>query len=220
MGEQAKVQHDGRRLGERVYEMVRDAIIEGEFPPDNQLVQESIAERFGVSRTPVRDALNRLALEGLVTWIPGYGYIVNDLTEQNIEDVYQIRQALETLAARLACGRHTSADLARLGALIDEMAAEDVFASTRHFDLNRRFHAALIAPCRNQLLNTMIDQLWDHPLNRRIAKVYIKNQDAVSQMVSQHRAILDAARTRDEALLIRLVSEHIFVSNEDMGPSR
>lgn len=205
----SRAPRDGRRLGTRVYETIRDRIVDGELGPDTQLVQEQLAETLGVSRTPVRDALNQLAHEGLVTWVQGVGYIVNDLTEQDITDVYQVRYTLELLAVRLACGRHDRAQLARLRGLIEEMAAEEPTATAQHFDLNRRFHLSLIEPCGNHLLTQLIDNLWDHPVNRRITRSYVHDQENVGQMVTEHRAILSAAEAGDADRLVALVGEHM-----------
>lgn len=209
---------DSRPLAERVYETVRDSIVNGDVGADSQLIQEQVAEQLGVSRTPVRDALNRLAHEGLVTWTPGTGYLVNDLTEQDITDVYQVRYNLETLAARLACGRHSQVQLARLAALIEEMAAEDPSADARHFDLNRKFHRAVIEPCGNQLLIQIIDNLWNHPVNRRITKAYVHDHDNVGTMVAEHRDILAAARAGDEDRLVALVAKHMVLGYSETVP--
>lgn len=143
---------DRRPLGARVYEEVRDRIIDGRYAESSQLVQEQIATELGISRTPLRDALNRLVHEGLVTWYPGNGYVVNASSRQDFIDIYQIRHTLEVAAARLACGKHTEADLKRLQACIAEMQATEASDINRHFELNREFHSLLIRPCANQML--------------------------------------------------------------------
>ncbi len=172
-------------------------------------MQEQLAEQLGVSRTPVRDALNRLAQEELVSLVPGGGYLVNALTDHDITEVYQVRASLETLAARLACGRHGRVELARLHALIEEMAATDADQVSTHFELNRRFHRAVIEPCQNRVLLSMIDQLWDYPINRRITQSYLKDPDNLTVMVTEHRQILDAVIAHDEARLVQLTTEHM-----------
>jgi DNA-binding GntR family transcriptional regulator len=202
-----------------VYEVLRDRIVDGELAADTKLVQEQLAERLGVSRTPVRDALTRLASEGLVTLVPGSGYLVNDLTEQDVTDVHQVRESLELLGVRLACGRHSTAELARLRALVEEMAAEDDATSSRHFELNRQFHSALIEPCGNPLLLQMVNSLWDHPVNRRITRSYVHEPAHVSQMVAEHRQIIEAAAEKDVDRLVALVAEHIRAGYTEALPS-
>lgn len=218
MRQLTKSARDDRPLAVRVYEAIRDSIVEGEVAADTQLVQEQVAEQLGVSRTPVRDALNRLAHEGLVTWSPGNGYLVNDLTEQDVTEVYQVRFTLELLATRLASGRHTPAQLAHLRGLIEEMAAESDAPATRYFDLNRRFHHALIQPCGNQLLMQLVDNLWDHPVNRRITKSYVHNRANVGQMVAEHRELLAAAEDGDQQRLVKLLGEHMVAGYSETIP--
>lgn len=209
MRQLTKSPRDLRPLPVRVYEQLRDLIVIGELPEDSQLIQEQVAESLGVSRTPVRDALNRLALEGLVTWNPGRGYLVNGLTNREIGEVYQVRRILELEATRLACGKHTGLMIARLHSLIDEMAAADPHDPAAHFDLNRGFHRALVEPCDNLLLLKMLDTLWDHPVNRRITRSYLQEAGSADAMVSEHRALLAAAEATDEAQLLALAELHL-----------
>jgi DNA-binding GntR family transcriptional regulator len=200
----------GQPLAVRIYEDLRDLIVDGELAPETALIQEQLAERLGVSRTPVREALNRLVHEGLADWAPGSGFFVRRLNDQEITEVYQVRHNLELLALRLARGRHDRVHLAVLDALIDEMDATDPADAAALFELNRRFHRKLIEPCGNKLLVSMIDQLWNHPINRRITRSYVlSDPDNVTSMVAQHRAILAAASGGDEELLLRLASEHM-----------
>lgn len=205
----AKSARDGRPLAVRVYENLRDLIVEGELAAESQLVQEQLAESLGVSRTPVRDGLNRLAHEGLVTWVPGGGYVVNELTRQDIVEVYQVRLNLELLATRLSHGRHDAASLSRLNTLIEEMAAADPRDAARQFELNRRFHRALIEPCENSLLLKMLDNLWDHPVNRRITRSYVHDPANVGLMVQEHREMLAAAADADVDRLLELSEHHM-----------
>lgn len=209
---------DTRPLGVRVYERLRDEIVSGCLAADTPLVQEQVAERLGVSRTPVRDALNRLAHESLVTWLPGSGYLVNALQPDDIAEVYQVRQSLETLALRLACGNHNQAQLTRLTAVIEDMAAADPSDAAAQFELNRTFHMSLIEPCGNALLLRMIDTLWDHPVNRRITRSYVHDAGNVRLMVSEHGALLDAARAGDEKRLIHLATQHMYTGYQETLP--
>jgi DNA-binding GntR family transcriptional regulator len=209
---------DARPLGVRVYERLRDEIVSGELAADTALVQEQVAERLGVSRTPVRDALNRLAHENLVTWLPGNGYIVNALQPDDIAEVYQVRQSLETLALRLACGHHNQAQLTRLAATIEDMTAADPADAATQFELNRTFHMSLVEPCGNALLLRLIDTLWNHPVNRRITRSYVHDAGNVALMVSEHEALLDAARTGNEERLISLATQHMYTGYQETLP--
>lgn len=209
---------DARPLGIRVYERLRDEIVSGGYEADVTLVQEQLAQSLGVSRTPVRDALNRLAHENLVTWMPGSGYLVNALQPSDIAEVYEVRLNLETLALRSACGRHDRAGLTRLEALTEDMAATDPADAAEQFELNRRFHMSLIEPCGNGLLMRMVDTLWDHPVNRRITRSYVQDGENVALMVREHRALLEAARAADEERLVRLAAEHMYTGYRETLP--
>lgn len=198
-----------RPMGEVVYESIRDGIVDGRYTADEQLIQELLATELGVSRTPVRDALNRLAHEGLVTWLPGSGYLVNDLTNQDITEVLEVRRNLEVLALEKACGRLSRVQASRVNTIIEEMAAADPTDAIAQFDLNRRFHQAMIEPAGNQLLLMMLDQLWDHPVSRRITRSYIHDADNVAQMIEEHRQILQASLDGDVARLTALSAEHM-----------
>ncbi len=208
-GSLTKTTQDPRPLAVRVYESVRDSIVRGDILPNTQLVQEQVAESLGVSRTPVRDALLRLAHEGLVTRISGGGYLVNDLAEQDINDIFQVRESLESLAVRLSFGRHTPTQLSLLRALVDEMDARAPDPDAPWFELNRDFHVALVAPCGNQALLGILDDLWNRPVNRLITRQYVIDPGHVRRMIDEHRALVEAAGASDPDVLNALAIEHL-----------
>ncbi|MGN6782757.1 MAG: GntR family transcriptional regulator [Marmoricola sp.] len=217
MRELSKSPRDGRPLPVRVYEELRDLIVDGTLQADTQLVQEQLAEALGVSRTPVRDALNRLAHEELVTWNPGRGYLVNGLSGQEVSEVYEVRRLLEVEATRLAAPRLDSVVTARLNALIEEMAATSSSDVAAQFDLNRRFHLTLVKPCHNRQLLKMLDSLWDHPVNRRITRSYLQQAGSTDAMVAEHREILRAAEAGETEALTALVEEHLTSGYDEAG---
>ena len=207
---------DLRPLSERVYEQLRDQIVTGELPADSKVHQEAVAAEMGVSRTPVREALSRLAQEDLVTLVPGNGYLVNELLDEDVSNVYEVRQSLEVSAARLACRHHNRLSIARLEVLVEEMRAADPSDASVQFELNRRFHYALNEPCGNPLMMKMIDALWDHPIHRRITTAYIQGGDNTAETVAEHCAIVDAVRANDEALLVDIMTKHLTVREDLM----
>ncbi|MET3174691.1 UNVERIFIED_ORG: DNA-binding GntR family transcriptional regulator [Arthrobacter sp. UYCu721] len=188
---------DRRPLAFRVYEQISSDIIDGKVPAGSALVQEQVAAQYGVSRTPVRDALTQIALEGLATLVPGQGYIVNDLTAQNIKDVYEVRYTLEAMAARQACGRHSPQQLIRLRAMVDEFESLDPNDAAGLFEMGRQFHAALAEPCPNEYLRTTLAAMWDHPIQRRITMTYRQGQEHQQNMARDHRHILEALNSKD-----------------------
>lgn len=163
----------------------------------------------GTSRTPVRDALNRLAQEGLVEWNPGNGYAVLPLTDTTISHVYEVRERLETLALSLACGHLDRVAIAKISLLIEEMKAADTSDAAVQYELNRRFHQHMMAPCGNPLLLKILDDLWDHPSSRLITRAYIKGDQTVQRMLSEHEAMLEATIAGDVERLLNLAAAHM-----------
>lgn len=199
----------GEPVAGAVYRQLRDSIVDGAYPADSQLVQEQVADELGVSRTPVREALNRLAAEGLVTWVPRSGYTVNALTDADITDVFEVRHSLEVLALRHACGQLNRTQAARVRVLIAEMDEADPTDATAQFELNRRFHQAMIEPCRNRYLLGLLDQLWNNPVSRRITGSYIHDASNVTKMIHEHEQLLQASLDNDVEALVRLATEHM-----------
>lgn len=188
---------DPRPLAVRVYEQISSDIIDGKFAPGSALVQEQVAAQYGVSRTPVRDALTQITLAGLATLVPGHGYIVNELTDQDVKDVYEVRYTLEALAARQSCGKHSPGQLVRLRAMNDEFETIDPSDAVGLFALGRQFHTALIEPCPNEYLRSTLAAMWEHPIQRRITMTYRQGPEHQSKVARDHRRILEALTTND-----------------------
>ncbi|WP_423183373.1 GntR family transcriptional regulator [Arthrobacter sp. NyZ413] len=188
---------DTRPLAVRVYEQISSDIISGTIQANTMLVQEQIAAQYGVSRTPVRDALTQLSLEGLATLVPGRGYIVNSLSAKDVEDVYEVRYTLEALAARQACGLHTPQQLIRLRAMVDEFETIDPNDAEELFRMGAAFHAALLEPCPNTYLRNTLAAMWEHPIQRRITMTYRQGAEHQAKIAQDHRKILEALKTND-----------------------
>lgn len=199
----------GRPAAEAVYEFIRDSVVDGALEPGQKLVQEQLAAELGVSRTPVREALTALSKEGLVRAVHGSGYVVSELSDQDITEVSQVRERLETMALEQACGRLSGLQRVHVEAAIEEMVEADPKDAALQFDLNRRFHQAMIAPCANRFLLSLIDQLWDHPVNRRITRSYIQGDEDVATMIREHRELLQASLKGDANELIALATQHM-----------
>lgn len=199
----------GEPVAEVVYRHVRDAIVDGAYAADAQLVQEQLADELGVSRTPVREALGRLAAEGLVAWVPRSGYTVNALTDSDITEVFEVRRSLEVLALRQSCGALSRTQAATVRLLIAQMADADPADAAVQFELNRRFHQAMTEPCPNRYLLLLLDQLWNNPVSRRITGSYIHDAANVTRMISEHERLLQASLDNDAETLVRLATQHM-----------
>ncbi|UNK44886.1 GntR family transcriptional regulator [Arthrobacter sulfonylureivorans] len=202
----AAIPNDVRPLSVRVHEQLSADIISGVIKPGSALAQEGVASQYGVSRTPVRDALTQLTLEGLTTLVPGKGYIVNQLDEREIENVFEVRYALESLAVRNAIGSYTPQQLVRLGGLIDETEIVDPEDGDELFRLGRAFHLALVEPAANDYLRGVITSIWNHPIQHRITLTYRQGPDHQAKVIHDHRSILQALKDQDPARAVEVLA--------------
>lgn len=197
-------------LWERVHRHLRDEILANRLPPGSVLGEMALAERLGVSRGPVREALGRLAAEGLVTIRPRRGAVVSALSAREFLEAYQVREALETLAMRLAVPRFSADELERLQELIDGQAGYasegDVDA---FFQANAAFHDLIVAASGNEMLLETYRQLMGHMGRYRTRSLALRG--TLKRSVVEHRAMLRAVKARDVERAVRLLGEHIHV---------
>lgn len=197
-----------RTMKEIAYDAIREAILSGRFPPGQRLVADELAQEFGTSRMPVREALQRLENAGLVSITPHRGAVVSELSEQEIVEVYHIRAVLEGLAARLAAPRLSPADYDRLNALIDDMAS----TSTAEPDLeqllrgNRDLHEIIWQAAQAPRLHELLENLYD--ASRRFRNISILLPGRLDQIVGEHRRIVRALAAGDPAAAERFANEH------------
>jgi DNA-binding GntR family transcriptional regulator len=186
---------------------LRQAIVAGQLRPGDPLRQDALAERFGVSRVPLREALKTLEGEGQVVYQPHRGYQVARLSLDDLLEVYRIRQLLEAEAARCAVERADDAVLAELEAAGDEVAAAsaraDVLAMT---EANRRFHFVLVQAAGMPRLERIVRVLWEATDTYRA--VYYGDVANRRRVEREHARIVEAFRARDADLLVRLIDEH------------
>lgn len=180
---------------------LHELIITGEFEPGAKLRQRDLATRFDVSPTPVREALRRLETEGLVRLDVHRGATVADAIFTPTEENFQVRAALEPLAAGLAAGRITPEEIAELRAINDQLKTRPVRDEIAQ-ELNRRFHFLIYEACRSPLLLALIRLLW-RSLTPRITR-------PLSVSVHQHEEILGALERRSRGDTERAVRNHVM----------
>jgi DNA-binding GntR family transcriptional regulator len=201
---------DNRTLWEQVRDRLREDILAGRLEPGSELSEVALAREFGTSRGPLREALGRLASEGLVTVTPRRGAVVTQLTRREFIDSYQVREALETLAARLAVPLMSDAEVAHLRELCELMDR----AATDHevhvfFDTNNAFHEALVRGSRNQKLHEVHRMLVGQMVPYLPRSLELRGN--LRQSVAEHQAILAAVEARDAGRAAQLLAEHIEV---------
>jgi DNA-binding GntR family transcriptional regulator len=194
-------------VADRAYLALRQRILAGELPPDSRLHQEDLSRELGVSRTPVREALGRLAAEGLVELLPNRGARVAEVGSADMEAAYQARLILEPPAAGLAARNATAEDLdAMREAIVAHRAHLGEIAAA--FTANRAFHLALVAASGNAHLTRFAESLWAGRVGLRVYEVQ-SDTAFIAVDADQHEAIADAVEAGDPALAERVTREHI-----------
>jgi DNA-binding GntR family transcriptional regulator len=157
----------------------------------------------------VRDALQRLAQEGLVRAVSWRGFVVSEFSAREVLDVYEVRLALEPLAVSEAVGNYTRMNIAQLFDNCDETASTSVEDVGRLYDLNREFHSALVEPCGNRLAVRMLEQLWQMPSSLRVFHAQATLGTALKESAVEHRAIVEAIEAGETKRVVKRVREHI-----------
>jgi DNA-binding GntR family transcriptional regulator len=203
-------QLDNRTLWEQVRDRLREDILAGRLEPGTELSEVALAKDFGTSRGPLREALGRLASEGLVTITPRRGAVVAQLSREEFIDAYQVREALETLAVRLAVPLMSDGEIAHLRELCELMdrAARDDEVRV-FFDTNNSFHEALVRGSRNRKLHEVHRMLVGQMVPYLPRSLELRGN--LQQSVAEHQAILAAIEERDSERAARLLAEHIEV---------
>lgn len=195
-------------MQESVADLLRERIIARQFKPGERLIQDEIADLLGISRTPVRDALQKLAAEGFVTFSPHKGAFVTDFSTNELQEIYAVRIALESYAARLAAERITDAELLQLDALLAQMAqAREQASFSLLFELNRKFHMAIYAAARQQRLFELIANYLE--LAQRYRLMFHRLENRAEHTVDEHQEILTALRRHDAGAADRLTRAHL-----------
>jgi DNA-binding GntR family transcriptional regulator len=191
-------------LRESILETIRDAITSGVLKPGEKVAEPELAERFGISRTPIREAFRQLESEGYLTVIPRKGAVVASFSERDIEEFYAIKSILEGYAARLACQHLTEREIDRLESInqkLDHLAHGGDLK--QFFKVHNDFHDLFIRAADNEKLMDLINTLVQKFQRLRVASLSIPGRMGVS--VTEHRNLIDAFRRRDTDLAEQLV---------------
>lgn len=192
---------------EAVLQELRRRIVAGDFPPGTQILQDSLAEEFGVSRVPVREALRTLEGEGQVSYEPHRGYFVVELNLDELVEIYRLRDILEPEAVTKAFPHQTQEDLDRMQEAMDQMVqAIEIGDNASMITGNRRFHFAMFAGCGMPRLLRMLDHLWNASDIYRA--VYFYDFEKKNLMHNEHLEIFEALKAGDLPRLLELLQTH------------
>jgi DNA-binding GntR family transcriptional regulator len=200
---------DNYSLRGRVFNKIREDILAGIYHENEELKENTIGQELGVSRTPVREALRQLELEGLVTMIPNKGAYVTGITSKDIHDIYMIRSYLEGLCAKWACEHITQA---QIEALDEILYLQDFHAGRNHHEqmveLDNKFHELIYEASGSKILYHVLSDF--HHYVERVRKITLAMPSRATKSSQEHAAILDAIKKRDGELAEVLAHEHII----------
>lgn len=196
-------------LRDVVFNTLRKAILKGELKPGERLMEIQLANRLGVSRTPIREAIRKLELEGLVVMIPRRGAEVARITESDLKDVLEVRGSLEKLAIELACDRMTRERLVDLKAALEAfrtaLKGTDV---TVIAEQDVAFHDVIFeATCNKrliQILNNLREQIYRYRVE------YLKDFSSHPRLLKEHEEIVEAIEKKDKKKAAELIISHIY----------
>lgn len=195
-------------LRDVVFKTLRQAILKGELEPGERLMEIQLAERLGVSRTPIREAIRKLELEGLVLMIPRKGAEVAKISEQNMRDVLEVRRSLEELAIDLACQRMSPEELLELQETEKEFAKAIQNGDAMMIaQTDEKYHDIIYGATKNQKLVQMLNNLREQMYRYRLE--YIKDEDKRQILLVEHDHILKALSLRHVQEAKMAIREHI-----------
>jgi DNA-binding GntR family transcriptional regulator len=199
------------RASDSVFDILRENILGRGFRPGDRLDVRALADQLGVSATPVKDAINRLAVEGLVEIRPRSGTFVAELAPDAVAETFEIRRALECLAAERVVTQLTPDLLARFRDVVDAMdrPVSTERDRTEHERKNVELHTLLVEASGNRRLTELYRSLNAHLTIARIHSRRRPDDDRLEQERREHRAILEALATRDAAALVSALDRHI-----------
>ena len=199
---------DDRSLRIRVFNAIENAILDGEYKDGDSLNELRLSKELGVSRTPVREALMQLELEGLVRNIPNKGAVVVGVTEQDTHDIYEIRIRIEGLASRLCAENITDDELHALEQIVDLQEFYLLKNDTEQiWKLDGDFHKIIYDASRSRPLRFTLSNF--HNYIKKARDISMQTEGRAEKTVAEHRAILDAIKAHNGELAEKLTAQHI-----------
>lgn len=209
----SRVFNSGGTLRDEVYEWIKTAILRGDFLPDERLMEIHLADRLGVSRTPVREALQRLEKEHLVVFSKGCGARVAAMSGKDALDALDVRVLLEIMAARLTAQNITTEQIAELKKINEDIDSSFVKNNvTAISSADNLFHRKISEFSGNFVLSDIMRKLEGHVLRYRTE--YVKNTEINQEIIEEHDMLIKAFEARDEEKAIEVIRKHILHQRE------
>ncbi|MEI7062804.1 GntR family transcriptional regulator [Dickeya chrysanthemi] len=201
---------------EKVYEKVKGLAIDYHFRPGERVNEVELASQLGVSRTPVREALNRLAKDGFMNFVPNRGFYSRDLTPEGVRELYEVRMVIEQSTFRFACLRATDEEIAATTAIWEEVSQHRPAQTEQDWakiaEIDERFHMEIARISHNGRLYEMLDSL--NSLSRFFRRIDLETPVRRNNAYDEHVDIIAALRQRDIEKGVVLIEQHISLSAE------
>ncbi|MFV0464997.1 MAG: GntR family transcriptional regulator [Lachnospiraceae bacterium] len=195
-------------LRDVVFQTLREAILKGELQPGERLMELQLASKLGVSRTPIREAIRMLQQEGLAVTIPRRGAEVAKMTEKDMEDVLQIRETLDILAAQLAADNINKSQLEELSEAVQVFETATQTGNVREIAVTDvAFHDIIYKATGNPKLVVMLNNLREQIYRYRVE--YLKDHRNYPMLIDEHRKIYDALQKRDKEAVSKAMKDHV-----------
>ena len=202
-----------KSLREEVYESLKKSILHGKLKGGQRLIEETLADQIGISRTPVREAFHKLERDDLVTRLPKGGFAVREFTKEDVEEIFGIRSALESYASYLASLHITPEKISQLEKKVKEL--EDALEKRddeKFIQLNTEFHDLIYKSCKSKKLIEMINNFRDYFYRYR--SILIHTGKGMNYSIEDHRRMLEAMKKKNPRLVERLVRSHLARGKE------
>jgi DNA-binding GntR family transcriptional regulator len=195
------------RLSEKAYQLIKKKVITLELPPSAVIDEHILMQQLDLGRTPIREALQRLDSEGLVTVVPRRGTFVTDVSITDLQKIFELRIILEGFCARLATQRITEEHIEKMEMVLRELEELHDGNPSTLISIDKRFHKLLYRAAGNEFLTETLDRLYD--LSLRLWYLVLSRLDDVRDAIEQHREVLSALKEGDAARAETLVQAHI-----------
>jgi len=210
-------EYQDQSLRGKVFQKIREEILSGVYQDGEELREVTLGEKLGVSRTPVREALRQLELEGLVTIVPNKGAYVTSISRKDVEDIYKIRSLLEGLCARWATKNITEQQILDMEELLlseFHLKRNGKVKTIQVSELDSKFHKVLYEASNSRILEHLLTDF--HKYVKMTRQMSVGAPDRAEQSIEEHRAILDAIKAKDADLAEKLADEHVMKVMENL----
>lgn len=211
-------EYQDQSLRGRVFRRLRNDILSGVYKEHDELRETTIGEELGVSRTPVREALRQLELEGLVTIVPNKGAYVTGISKKDVHDIYKIRSMLEGMCARWATRYITSEQIGELEEVIllseFHLKRKNEEKAVQVSELDGKFHKVLYEASNSRILEHVLSDFHKYVQMARTHSV--ESRERAEKSIEEHRAILEAIKGKDEDQAERLANAHVMKAMENL----